>query len=181
MEPLLYLGELSRSSLRLRQPPVLSPSSRCGEKLWDACSLRFMLMCLPGDTFTGGPDQDCTIQVFDRNFTSKAGASFLCRTFASFLFQLFIFAKCHRRTQAGDRTRHHAFYVWMGPQTCTDQSQVAWQTWRRWSLAVSRVCHLRMEWLVDPGSSSSVCLWWNYSQWILPADKVSTMLSGGWY
>lgn len=48
METLLYLGELSRSSLRLHQPPVLSPSSRCGEKLWDACSLRFVLVCLPG-------------------------------------------------------------------------------------------------------------------------------------
>ena len=97
---------------------------------------------------------------------------------ANFLFQLSIFAKCHRRTQAGDRTRHHVVYVWMGPQMCTDQSQLAWWTWCQWSLVVTCVCHLWMEWLVDAGSSSTVCLWLNYSQWIFPSDEISTMLWG---
>ena len=80
MEPLLYLGERSRSSLSLHQHPALCPSSRCGERLRDACSLRFLLVSLPGDAFAG----DCTIQVFDWSFTSKADASFVCCTFTSF-------------------------------------------------------------------------------------------------
>lgn len=167
-EPLLYLGELSCSSLSLHQHPVLCPSSRCGERLRDGCSLRFVLVSLPGDAFAGGPDQDCTIQVFDWSFTSQADASFLfvhSTLSADFLFQLFVLQSVSLEDAGRWQDQAPCCLCLDGTSDVHHRPvQLVWWTRCQWSGCDLKRLSLMGEVACGPMiQQPSVCLWVNYS------------------